>query len=80
VILARHGLDIPRNTLAGWMIKTDELIQPLFNLLQDRLIDYPVMHCDETTVGLTPQVFLRLIIIRDRSSKNVVYNSYLRET
>jgi len=50
VILARHGLDIPRNTLASWMIKAGELIQPLLNLLQDRLFDYPVMHCDETTV------------------------------
>jgi transposase len=50
VILARHGLDIPRNTLAGWIIKAGELIQPLLNLLQDRLFDYPVMHCDETTV------------------------------
>jgi len=50
VILARHGLDIPRNTLAGWVIKAGDLIQPLLNLLQDRLLDYPVMHCDETTV------------------------------
>jgi hypothetical protein len=50
VILARRGLDIPRNTLAGWMIKAGDLIQPLLNLLQDRLLGYPVMHCDETTV------------------------------
>lgn len=49
-MLARHGIDIPRNTLAGWMIKAGELIQPLFNLLEDKLRDYPVLHCDETPV------------------------------
>jgi transposase len=36
--------------LAGSMIKAGGLIQPLLNLLQDRLLDYPVMHCDETIV------------------------------
>lgn len=32
------------------MIKSGELIQPLINLLEDRLLSYPVMHCDETSV------------------------------
>lgn len=49
-ILNRSGIDIPRNTLAQWMIKCGDLIQPLINLLEDRLIAYPVIHCDETTV------------------------------
>lgn len=49
-ILARHGVDIPRNTLAGWMIKAGEVIQPLLNLLEDHLLAYPVLHCDETPV------------------------------
>jgi transposase len=49
-ILHRHGIDIPRNTLASWMIKAGEQIQPLLNLLQDKLLAYPIMHCDETTV------------------------------
>jgi len=48
--LNRSGVDIPRNTLASWMIKSGELIQPLINLLDDRLLNYPVMHCDETTL------------------------------
>jgi transposase len=49
VILARHGIDIARSTLANWMIKVGQLIQPLLNLLEDFLLAYPVMHCDETT-------------------------------
>ena len=49
VILARHGIEIPRNTLANWMIKAGQLLQPLINLLEDQLLAYPVMHCDETS-------------------------------
>lgn len=50
VVLNRSGVDIPRNTLASWMIKSGELIQPLINLLEDKLLAYPVMHADETTL------------------------------
>jgi len=49
-VLSRSGVEIPRNTLANWMIKAGCLIQPLLNLLEERLLAYPVMHCDETTV------------------------------
>ena len=49
-ILARSGIDIPRNTLANWMIRCGELIQPILVLLNDKMRLYPVMHCDETPV------------------------------
>lgn len=49
-VLSRSGIDIPRNTLAHWMIKCGELIQPLINLLDDTLLAYPVVHCDETPI------------------------------
>lgn len=49
-ILNRSGIEIPRNTLSRWMIKTGQLLQPLLNLLEDKLLAYPVLHCDETTV------------------------------
>ena len=45
-ILGRSGIDLPRNTLALWMVKAGQLIQPLINLLQDRLVSYPVLQCD----------------------------------
>lgn len=48
-ILQRSHIEIPRNTLANWMIKSGELIQPLINLLSDHQLSYPILHCDETT-------------------------------
>jgi transposase len=47
-MLARHGIDISRQTLARWVIQCGEQLQPLLNLMRDRLLDYPVLHCDET--------------------------------
>lgn len=49
-ILGRSGVELPRNTLALWMIRAGELIQPLINLLNDTLLSYPILHCDETRV------------------------------
>lgn len=46
--LKRAGIDLPRNTTASWMAKSGDLIQPLINLLTERILDYPVLHCDET--------------------------------
>lgn len=48
--LQRMGLAMSRNTLARWMIRCGELVQPLFNLMQDALLSQPYLHCDETTV------------------------------
>jgi transposase len=47
-MLSRHGIDIPRQTLARWVIQSGEQLQPLLNLLRDKLLDHPVLHCDET--------------------------------
>jgi transposase len=49
-ILKRIGIDLPRATLAAWMIKLGIWIQPLINLLQDVLLDYDIVQMDETTV------------------------------
>ncbi len=49
-ILQRIGIDIPRATLANWMIKAGTLIQPLMNLLRDQLLIYDIIQMDETTV------------------------------
>lgn len=47
-MLSCHGLDIPRQTLARWVIQSGEQLQPLLNLMRDQLLGYPVLHCDET--------------------------------
>ena len=49
-ILQRIGVDIPRATLANWMIRVGTLVQPVINLLQDRLRAYDLIQMDETTV------------------------------
>ena len=49
-ILQRIGVDIPRATLANWMIQAGTLVQPLINLLRDQLLGYHVVQMDETTV------------------------------
>jgi transposase len=60
-VLKRAGVELGRNTLAGWMLKCGELIQPLLNLLDEQLLAGPITHCDETTVqvlkeqGKSPQ-------------------------
>ena len=35
-MLSRHGIDIPRQTLARWVIQCGEQLQPLLNLLRDK--------------------------------------------
>lgn len=49
-MLQRIGVDIARGTLAAWMIRCVELIQPLINLLQEQLRQYDIQHRDETTL------------------------------
>lgn len=49
-MLQRIGVDIARGTLAAWMIRCGELIQPLLNLLQEQLRHDDIQQIDETTV------------------------------
>ena len=49
-ILQRIGVDLPRATLANWMIQAGGLIQPVINLLRDRLLAYDILQMDETPV------------------------------
>jgi transposase len=44
----RLGIDLPRASLANWMVKTGELMQPLVNLLRDDLLASGFVQCDET--------------------------------
>ncbi len=49
-ILKRIGVELPRATLANWMIQAGTLIQPVINLLRDRLLAYDILQMDETPV------------------------------
>ncbi|MDP3843275.1 MAG: IS66 family transposase [Oxalobacteraceae bacterium] len=49
-VLDRHGVPVPRQTLARWVIGAARLLQPLHNLLRDHLTDGHFIHMDETVV------------------------------
>jgi transposase len=48
--LKRIGVELPRATLASWMVKAGTLVQPLINLLRERMLAYPVLAMDETRI------------------------------
>ena len=49
-VLDRHGMPVPRQTLARWVIGAASLLQPLHNLMRDVLLDSAFLHMDETVV------------------------------
>ena len=59
--LVRYGMSLSRSTQANWMIHCGQLIQPLINLMRDRLLSYDIVAMDESRYqvlkedGKTPQ-------------------------
>ena len=49
-IWSRLDVDLPRNSLCGWILKTSELCDPLVKLLQKNIVSYDLAQADETTV------------------------------
>jgi transposase len=49
-VLARHGVTVPRQTLARWVIGAAGVLQPLLNLMRDALLEGAFLHVDETVV------------------------------
>ena len=49
-ILHRIGVDIARNTLSYWVIKSSEILLPLYKLLQHEINSYDIAYADETRV------------------------------
>jgi len=47
-MFVRLGIDLPRASLANWMVRMGELVQPLVNLLRDELLASGFVQCDET--------------------------------
>ena len=48
--LKRINIDLPRSTLASWMIKAGLLVQPLINVMRDTMLAYDILAMDETTL------------------------------
>ncbi len=51
-ILNRFGVDVARCTLASWMIKSADLLEPMYRLLLTNINSYDVAYSDETTVQI----------------------------
>jgi len=49
-IFKRLGIELDRGSLANWMIKCGQLIQPLINLLFDHARMQQILHMDETVL------------------------------
>jgi transposase len=48
VALKRIGVELPRSTLASWMVKVGRLAQPLINLLHEEILATGFVQADET--------------------------------
>lgn len=49
-IFNRIGIDLPRQTMARWMIQVGEKLEPLIKLLREELLTSSYLHMDETIV------------------------------
>lgn len=49
-IFKRAGVDITRQTMARWLIKVSDQLIPLYNLLQEKLLESSYLQMDETRV------------------------------
>jgi len=47
-ILERIGVELSRATLAHWMVRMGELVQPLVNLMREQLLAHDFVQCDES--------------------------------
>jgi transposase len=49
-IFERHGVDISRKTMCGWLAQTADLLQPLYGTLKEVLFQSKVIGTDDTSV------------------------------
>jgi transposase len=49
-LFKQHGIDLSRQTMADWMMKSAALFKPLYDLLHQHLLTQGVLHADETTL------------------------------
>lgn len=51
-IFSRHGIEIRRSTIYGWLAQVADLCQPLYELMKTRVLASKVIHTDDTQVKL----------------------------
>ncbi len=51
-IFKRQGVEIARSTMCDWMAACAELVEPLYNLMKDKVLSSKVVQTDDTPVGV----------------------------
>ena len=51
-IFSRHGIEIRRSTIYGWLARVADLCQGLYDLMQHQVLNSKVIHTDDTQVKL----------------------------
>jgi len=49
-MFARHGIDISRKTMGGWLAQSAELLAPLYQFMKKELLESKVIGTDDTSV------------------------------
>ena len=49
-ILARHGIELSRNTMCDWVMQCADLLSPIVEAMKPDLLASPKIHTDDTTV------------------------------
>ena len=49
-LFKQHGIELSRQTMSDWMLKSAALFKPLYDLLHQNLLTQGVLHADETTL------------------------------
>jgi transposase len=56
VIWERLGLDMPRSSLCGWLMKVSELCETLFKINQKLMLAHDYIQADETTIQVLDEI------------------------
>jgi transposase len=85
-IFARHGVELSRATLCGWMASSADLLAPLYDLMVKRVLLSTVIHTDDTKVSVLDHTLPKTrtgrfwVYIGDAPHPYVVYDYTPRRT
>jgi transposase len=58
-ILERHGVELTRQTMCGWMARCADLLQPLYRRMVQQVLGSKVIHTDDTPVDVLDRTIKR---------------------
>ena len=56
VLFSQKEIEIPRITLARWMIAAGNAVLPIVEEIKKYILNQPAAHCDETTVQVLKEI------------------------